>query len=218
MSWGMRLYLSSSSMGNQPQALLPLVDAGGRVAVIANALDGSDRNARAEDVAHELENLRQLGFDALEVDLRQYFGRSQQLARTLASFNLLWVRGGNAFVLRRACKLSGFDTILRQLLAEDAVAYGGNSAGVCLLAPALHGIELVDDPAHVPEGYEAEILWEGLGVLPYMVVPHYRSDPPEFAAAIDQVVQYYIDHHLLFKALRDGEVLVVHGSQEQVVS
>lgn len=213
----MRLYLSSSGMGNQPRALLPLVEDGRRVAVIANALDDADRSARAAGVASEVENLRQLGFDPLELDLRQYFGSSQQLAQTLAPFHLLWVRGGNAFVLRRACKQSGFDTILKQFLAEDAVAYGGNSAGVCILSPSLHGIELVDDPAHVPDAYEAAIIWEGLGVLPYMVAPHYRSDPP-LSAAIEQVVHYYIDHHCLFKALRDGEVLVVHGNQEQIVS
>lgn len=214
----MRLFLSSSGMGNQPQALLPLVEDGRRVAVIANALDGLERSVRAEGVASEVDNLRKLGLDAEEVDLRQYFGSSQRLAQVLAPLDLLWVRGGNVFVLRRACKQSGFDILLKQLLVEDAVAYGGNSAGVCLLAPSLHGLELVDDPTEVPEGYPAEIIWEGLGILPYLVVPHYWSDPPEFAAAIDQLVHYSIDHHLLFKALRDGEALVVHRNQEQVVS
>jgi dipeptidase E len=70
----------------------------------------------------------------------------------------------------------------------------------------LHGIELVDNPSHVPDGYEADMLWEGLGVVPSIVAPHYRSNHPE-SAAIEQVVQYFIDHHLLFKALRDGEAL-----------
>ncbi len=213
----MRLYLSSFRMGNQPQELLPLVSGGKRVAVIANAIDVYDQRARAEGVALEGDNLRKLRFDAEEIDLRQYFGRSHELAQTLAQFNLLWVRGGNAFVLRRAFKLSGFDDLLKQLLAHDAVAYGGYSAGVCILSPSLHGIELVDDPSHVPDGYEADILWEGLGILSYMVAPHYRSDHPE-SAAIEQVVQYYIDRHILFEALRDGEALVVNGNQEKVVS
>lgn len=213
----MRLYLSSSGLGNQPQMLLPLVADGRRVAVIANALDGADRSTRADGVASEMESLRHLGFDAFEVDLRQYFSRSQQLSQLITSFNLLWVRGGNAFVLRRAFKQSGLDTLLKRLLAEDAVAYGGNSAGTCVLAPALNGLELVDDPTFVPDGYEAAVLWEGLGVLPYLVTPHYRSDPQE-PGVIDQVVQYCIDHHLLFKALRDGEALVVHGDQEQALS
>lgn len=214
----MRLYLASSGIGNQPQALPPLVKDGRRVAVIANALDGADQSVRSAGAASEVENLRQLGFDAVEVDLRLYFGGSQQLAQTLASFNLLWVRGGNAFVLRRAFRQSGLDTILKQLLADDVVAYGGNSAGVCILSPSLHGVELVDDPAHTPDGYEAAIIWEGLGVLPYMVAPHYQSDSPELSAAIDQIIHYYIDHHLVFKALRDGEALVAQGTEERVVS
>jgi dipeptidase E len=213
----MRLYLSSFRMGNQPQELLPLVDNGRRVAVIANAIDVYEQRTRAEGVALEVDHLSKLGFEAEEVDLRKFFRRRQQLAQMLTPFNLLWVRGGNTFVLRRAFKRSGLDDLLKQLLAQDAVAYSGYSAGVCILSPSLHGIELVDDPSHVPDGYEADILWEGLGVLPYMVAPHYRSHHPE-STTIEQVVQYYIDHHLLFKALRDGEALVVNGNQEKVIS
>lgn len=214
----MRLYLASSGLGNQPQALLPLMEDGRRVAVIANALDGFGPDIRAMGLAEEERQLRQLGFEAQEVDLRQYFGKSHQLAQTLAPFHLWWVRGGNSFVLRRACQQSGFDTLLTQALAEDAAAYGGNSAGVCLLAPTLRGIELVDDPAEVPEGYEKAIIWDGLGVLPYQIVPHYQSGPQELAAAINEVVYYYLGHDLDFKALRDGEALVVHGNQQQLVS
>src|SRR5579884_770059 len=183
----MRLYLSSFRMGNQPQELLSLAYDGRRVGIIANAIDGHDQHTREEGVALDVDNLSKLGFDAEEVDLRQYFGRSQQLAQTLTQFNLLWVRGGNTFVLRRAFKLSGFDDILKQLLTEDMVAYAGYSAGVCILCPSLHGIELVDDPLYVPHGYQADILWEGLGILPYMVAPHYRSNHPE-SAATEQVV------------------------------
>lgn len=214
----MRLYLASSGMGNQPRALLSLVADRRRAAVIANALDDADERVRAAGVAGEVGYLRQLGLDVVEVDLRPYFGKSEQLAQVLASFNLLWVCGGNAFVLRRAFRQSWFDSILKRLLAEDAVVYGGNSAGVCILSPSLHGIELLDDSTHVPDGYEADVIWEGLGLLPYRVAPHYQSAPSELAAAVDQLVRYYIEHHLLFKALRDGEALVIKGDEELIVS
>ena len=48
----------------------------------------------------------------------------------------------NAFVLRRAMQLSGFDDIIVDLLDADAIVYGGFSAGAVVAAPSLEGIHL----------------------------------------------------------------------------
>ncbi len=85
-----------------------------------------------------------------------------------------------------------------------------------MLTPSLHGSELVDDPGVVPDGYDPAIVWEGLAILPYAVAPHYRSDHPE-SADTEKAVQYLIDRHILFKALRDGEAIVRDGESERVV-
>ena len=42
-----------------------------------------------------------------------------------------------------------------RLLADDAVAYGGYSAGICVLAPTLRGLEGVDNPAFLRTLYGA---------------------------------------------------------------
>ena len=76
------------------------------------------------------------------------------------------------------------DEILKELLLNDALAYGGYSAGIDLLTPSLHGSEEVDDPNAIPEGYQSEIIWDGLNLLPYSVAPHYRSDHPRIASSI----------------------------------
>lgn len=52
-----------------------------------------------------------------------------------------------------------------------------------------------------------EPILEGLGVLPYMVLPHYKSDHPE-SAAIDREVEYCITEKIPFVVLRDGETLI----------
>jgi dipeptidase E len=52
------------------------------------------------------------------------------------------------------------DEVLRELLAEDRVVYGGYSAGACVLTPSLHGIELVDDPHDIPAGYPDAVVWD----------------------------------------------------------
>lgn len=213
----MRLYLSSFRNGNKPQELLRLLGDGRRTALILNAQDWKTSEDRAADVAQETERLKSIGLDVTEIDLRDYFGKSQdELKNTLSDFDLIWVRGGNVFLLRRAFKQSGADVVITDLLNDDAVVYGGYSAGVDILQPHLHGIELVDDPNLLAEGYDREVTWECLGLIPYCVAPHYKSDHPE-SADIDKTVAYYIDNHIPFIALRDGEAIVIDGDTQTVV-
>jgi dipeptidase E len=140
----MRLYLSSFRNGNKPEELLNLIGEGRRTAVIFNAVDFKPEADRASDYALEAERLTSIGLKPTEVDLRQYFGKPVDLKATLSTYDLVWVRGGNVFILRRAFKQSGADTVIKELLENDALAYGGYSAGVDILQPHLHGIELVD--------------------------------------------------------------------------
>jgi dipeptidase E len=68
------------------------------------------------------------------------------------------------------------------------------------------------------EGYEpGPPIWDGLGVLPYVIAPHYKSDP-FVAAEVDRCIEYFIAHHMPFIALRDGEAIVVDSGSETVVS
>lgn len=213
----MRLYLSSFRIGNRPDELLKLLAGRWRTALILNADDYKDAENRAASLQREMDELSGIGLEPVEVDLRRYFGKSSELRDVLSHFDLVYVRGGNVFILRRALRQSGADEIIRELLANDAIVYAGYSAGPCVLGPTLRGIEeSVDDPAVIPDGYEPTVVWEGLGLLPYALAPHYQSDHPE-TAAVDKLVAYYIAHHIPFIALRDGEALVVDGDQQMVV-
>lgn len=212
----MRLYLSSFGLGNRPQDLVELLRGGKRVAVILNAKDGSTPEGRLASLDGELENLRSLGLQPIELDLRQFFGRPAELREALQAYDLVWVRGGNTFVLRRAFRQSGADEVLPDLLRDDALVFGGFSAAVAILTPSLKGIEIVDDPHLVPAGYESDLVWEGLGLIPYAVAPHYRSEHPE-SESVERLVQHFIDNHVPFLALRDGEAIVVDGESESVV-
>lgn len=175
----MRLYLSSFGLGDHWAELLALLRGGRQAAVVLNAKDGSSEASRARSLAQEMEALAGLGLAPRELDLRDSFGAPDRLRDALSEVDLVWVRGGNAFVLRRVLRQSGADQILPELLKEDRLVYGGFSAGVCVLAPSMRGLETVDDPTTVPEGYDPEPVWDGLGLLPYAVAPHYRSDHPE---------------------------------------
>jgi dipeptidase E len=216
----MRAYLSSFRLGNQPRRLVELVCEGKRAAVIVNACDLLSDGERRARLQQEVAALEGLGFSATELDLRRYFAnrdRERELGARLAAHGLVWVRGGNSFVLRRAMKTSGFDRVIRDLLENDAIVYGGFSAAIAVMTPSLHGVDLVDDPNPVPVGYDPAIIWEGLGLLPYAIAPHYQSEHPA-SAAMESVVQYYIDRRVPFRVLRDGEAIVMEGEREEIVA
>lgn len=205
----MRLYLSSYKLGNKPEAILTLLE-GKKTAVIMNAQDGKSLDSRQERLLQELSGLTDLGLEPKELDLRHYFGKEEALRATLNEFDFIWVRGGNAFLLRRAYRQSGFGKIITELLLKDDIAYGGYSAGICLLAPSLRGVELVDPINELAENYDEEVVWDGLGLVDYAFAPHYKSDHPE-SEDINKTVDYFIDNHMPFIALRDGEAMLVNG-------
>ncbi|MEH1016308.1 Type 1 glutamine amidotransferase-like domain-containing protein [Micromonospora sp. CPCC 206060] len=216
----MKLYLSSFRLGNQPERLRQMAGTAKPAAVVLNACDGLDAAGRDLRLRQEIESLETLGFRAEELDLRQYAherARAGALADVLSRYGLVWVRGGNVFALRRIMRISGFDGAIRPLLDERSIVYGGFSAAAAVAAPSLRGCETVDDPHDVPAGYPAEVIWEGLGLLPFAFVPHYRSDHPE-ADLVERFAEQLLDSHVPFVALRDGQVLTVDGDRFEILT
>lgn len=205
----MKFYLSSYHLSNEPWQLPALRAKNNRIAVVQNALDAyTDLEKRKSGLDGEFADLKAIGLVPEELDLRGFFRESGKLQKCLEGFGYLWVTGGNTFVLRRAFSLSGLDSILQEKLHEDDFVYSGYSAGICVLAPTLKGLHIVDDPQAMPEGYSSEIIWTGLGFIPYCIAPHYRSNHPE-SELIEREVEYFIEQKIPFLALRDGEALVL---------
>ena len=215
----MRLYLSSERLGERAGALLDMLN-GPRIAVIANGYDGASATARdiyRTEVYDPIAEFTALGLEPHEVDLRAHFGDATSLRRRLTGYDLVWVMGGNSFVLRRAMKQSGFDTVIRDMLDADAVAYAGYAAGAVVAGPTLRGLELMDDPFELPDSYDEPLIWSGLGLTPFAIVPHYRSRHPE-AASAEKVLSYMRARRTRYRAISDGEVIVQVGNLERLAS
>lgn len=206
----MRLYLSSHCVGDRAGSLLALLGSGKRVAVIANALDGTPEAARADlcgPVHDQHRELAALGLRPEALDLRPFFGRPEALRRHLGGFDLVWAIRGNPFVLRRAMRQSGFDDVIVELLDRDAIAYGGCSAGAMVAAPTLRGMEKMSDPTVLPEGYDPTPHWDGLGLVDISIVPHFRSGRPESRGA-EEAVRHLCGLGLRYRTLRDGDAMI----------
>ncbi len=208
----MKLYLSSYFFGNSPEKLINLLEPGKKIAIIMNAADICGDEKHPEYLAKEIEKFKQFDFLAEELDLRDYFEKSVLLARKLSEYGAVWVMGGNTFVLLRAMRYSGFDKLIAPLVHDNSIVYAGFSAGSVAATKTLKGIELVDDPRQIPSTYNDEVVWNGLGLVDFSIAPHYMSDHPE-SPMIDKVVSYFKENNMPFKAIKDGQAIVVLDDQ-----
>jgi dipeptidase E len=207
-------------IGSHPERLLAMSGGNGaRMAVVTNALDYisfEDRLSYAQTKFDPMIYFGELGFDPSIIDLRNYFGRSSDLQRVLARYQVVWALGGNAFLLRRAMRESGFDTIIRDLL-DAGLVYSGWSAGACVAGNSLRPIALMDEPEKLAPGYpDGPPLWEGMGLVPYTIIPHFQSAHPE-ADAAGRATEWAEANGFEHVALRDGEVIVSDGGELHVI-
>ena len=107
----MKLYLSSYKVGNETEELKKwIADHDNKIVIIANAKDQyTDKERVEKGTLADIEQLSELGFDVSRLDLKDYFGKTEDLKTYLQQFQAAYVVGGNTFVLRRAMKMSGFD-------------------------------------------------------------------------------------------------------------
>lgn len=203
----MKLYLSSYKLGNKTEVLKKWIEEkGNKIVIITNSRDWSpDTKEKEESIKKNIEDLQTLGFEVTRLDLRVYFNNEEKLKEDLSNYNAFYVIGGNIYTLRLAMKYSGFDNYIKEIAQKEEYLYAGYSAGICVLSPSLNGFDIVDEPIN-PYNDEP-VLYDGLGLLDYTPVPHYKSDHPE-SALIDKVVELFEKKGINYKTLRDGEVII----------
>lgn len=207
----MKLYLSSFRLGDHPERLVALLPPAARVAVICNSIDAEEPAVRREKVAEEITWLTELGLQPEELDLRSCTG--DDLRAQLRSYDGVWVRGGNVFVLRAVMAQSGADQILPELIRSEQIVYAGYSAGPCVLAPSLRGLELCDDA----DAVDGEVVWDGLGLLDHAIVPHLDSPGHPETELLEKVAGLYVRTGVPYLPMRDGEALVIDGNDRELV-
>lgn len=210
-----KLYLSSYRLGRDPGALRDLVGRTGRAALVFNACDVYGEN-RLLNLGRETEDIESLGFECEELDLRAYFEDLEGLRNRLDTYDLIWVVGGNSFVLARAMNHACFGQAISGPLRDGQLVHAGYSAGICVTGPDLEGIGLMDEPDTVPDGYSKDMQTGTLGWVPWRIVPHWRSEHPE-APLAELAVEHLLFTGLPFRTLRDGQAIVIDGGESCLI-
>ena len=203
----MVLYLSSYKLGNKTTYLKNWIKKySNKILLIPNSRDAKvQNNIEKENINENIKMLEDIGFEVTILDLKKYFNDSKSLNKELKDYNAFCVIGGNVFVLRQAMKLSGFDKFLINNSSNKDILYIGYSAGSCVLSKNLDGFQLVDEPINPYNNNE--VMYDGVGLSKYCIVPHYRSNHKE-SELIDNVVEYMKKNNKEYTTLSDGKVII----------
>ncbi|MEV7972132.1 Type 1 glutamine amidotransferase-like domain-containing protein [Cellulomonas sp. NPDC089187] len=130
----------------------------------------------------------------------------------LPEIDVLYVAGGNIFVLVDHLRRTGLDRVITDRV-RAGLPYIGLSAGSVVTGPSIEAISLMDDPSEAPELTDLT----GLGLISDVVLPHADGQlppyPPELIART--VAQYGSAHRLLL--LRDDQALRVDDGGQRVI-
>ena len=203
----MKLYLSSYKLGDKEGEIKKWIDVNGnKIALIPNSRDiYEDGERKMSGINKDSEQLKEIGFDVSIISLKDYFGKYDKLVEDLKDYKAFYVIGGNSFVLRKAMQLSGFDTFLKNIKNKEDYLYVGYSAGICVLAPNMDGLQLVDEPVNPYN--DDDVIYDGISLIDYLPLPHYKSNHPE-TELIDKSVKYCNDKNIKYKTLSDGDVII----------
>lgn len=150
--------------------------------------------------------LASMGFAVVDYDLKNK--DAQTLRNDLSQFQIIFMEGGNTFYLLNEIRKSGFDIVIKELLA-NGVIYIGASAGSSVMGPDLNHLVQIDHPDQVPE----LVSYRGLGIVAQRILPHYGRD--KYISRHTQIIAEWGDKIL---PLTDDQVLVVNGDNIEVIT
>lgn len=203
----MLLYLSSNKFGQDTEFLQEWIKKhNNKLLLIINALDAKDEAKIKNVIQEDLALLEEIGFEVKIIDLKYYFNKAEELKKDFSNYNTYCVVGGNVFILRQAMKLSGLDEFLKRLSSNDNYLYIGYSAGSCVLANDLRILDRVDESIAFYDSNN--VIYEGLGLIDFIFIPHYKSNYHK-VHLIDEIVHVCEKENIKFKAVKDGEVIII---------
>lgn len=202
----MILYLSSKKFGNNEKFLRDWIsNHNNKILLISNALDIKEKEKVDKNINEDINLLEKIGFKVDTIDLKKYFDKHDELEKICKKYNALCVIGGNVFVLRAAMKYSGFDRYLKKISKDGNYLYLSYSAGSVVLSKKIDMFKIVDEPIDFYN--KKEIIEEGLNLIDYLFIPHYKSNYHK-AHLIDEIVNNCKNNNIKYKAFKDGEYII----------
>jgi len=152
-----------------------------KVAIIVNATNSEKKKAKkTRKVKSRFETI---GFDTTKIEM---FDLRKRKVDDLMNFDIVYILGGNPFLLLDEVKKTKADQVLKKYVTHNKILMG-YSAGALILGPNLKLMDSVDNLLGFNEMGLEEL--ECLGFYDFYIFPHYKdfsNQVPELADEIDK--------------------------------
>lgn len=203
----MQLFWASSFAQVLPlfARFMPAGVQGKTVVFIATACLHESYTAYADDARQAW---RAIGAQLLELDLCT--ASSGELAKQLASCDLIYISGGNTFSLLQELRRSGAGAVIASLV-QAGVPYVGESAGAAIVSPDIAYMAQLDERSAAPLLADTQ----DLGLVPVYPLLHWGNAP--FKEAGEAVVQAH-QGLLLLQPFCNHQAIEVQGQSTPLTS
>lgn len=209
----MKLLLLSWGAGAVPEFLARHVDRPAEQLRIGMIDDAARIHGEQNFSIYERERLVEFGYRVRTVTLRT-LGSAGEFAGILDELDVIYVCGGETFVLLEALERHG----LREVLIErvrTGLPYIGLSAGAVIVGPSAEPVELLDDPALAPELTD----FRGLDLFGAVPIPHADGHIPSYPPPVfERIRRIYAGRFDLAFIDDDQALMVTDGAATLVPS
>ena len=129
--------------------------------------------------------------------------------RTLQRCDLIYVSGGNTFFLLQELEKSGAKTIILEQV-KGGKPYIGESAGSVIMAPNISYVKDMDEAERAAPQLKS---FEGLGLVDFYPLPHYKSFP--FEEVTEKMLVKYAK--LGLKPITNQQALFINGDKTTLI-
>ncbi len=179
------------------------------VAVVVNA-SSSDKKKIKKTRKIQIE-FTSLGFDSSKIELFDLMKRPPQ---ELLKFDIIYILGGNPFLLLDEVNKSDARSTLMKLAYQDKVLMG-YSAGALLLGPDLTLMNHVDTLLGFNEDSLKELTC--LNLYDFHIFPHYNDFTSQVPELIASIAEYELQSNLPVYRINDNQGIIYHRGNVRII-
>lgn len=128
----------------------------------------------------------------------------------LSNYDFIFVSGGTAYILTYWMKKTGSLEIIRELIRDDKIVYGGESAGAIFAYKEIDTYKELDHPERAPEKVD-----EGLDVIDFAPIPHWKNQ--EFQEGLQNIKNKFEEKGVKTYTITDEQGLFVDDKKIELI-